>query len=262
MLPRLNALIGIPNPNLPRGLGVAFAIGRARRLGVPSAWPADAIAVCSFGDASANHSTAQGAINAACYTAHSGLPVPLLFVCEDNGRGISVPTPTGWIEATFAGRPALRYAQVDGTDPVGVHTVTADLADHVRATGRPALLHLRTVRYMGHAGTDVESGYRSIAASVPIISSTRSWRVLGRSSRPARTLPPTSSTNTSRPGSRCARWPSILPASRRCSPRRRSSDRSRSAAPKPSRRRATRSARCRAAQRGIRRERCPRPKAR
>ena len=150
--------------HLPRALGVAFAIGRARRLGVPTAWPADAIAVCSFGDASANHTTAQGAINAACYTAHSGLPVPLLFVCEDNGRGISVPTPSGWIEATFAGRPSLRYAQADGTDPVGVHAATTELADHVRATGRPALLHLRTVRYMGHAGTDVESGYRSIAS--------------------------------------------------------------------------------------------------
>ena len=150
--------------HLPRALGVAFAIGRARRLGVASTWPVDAIAVCSFGDASANHSTAQGAINAACYTAHSGLPVPLLFLCEDNGRGISVPTPSGWIEASFAGRPSLRYAQVDGTDPVGVHAVTRELADHVRASGRPALIHLRTVRYMGHAGTDVESGYRSIAS--------------------------------------------------------------------------------------------------
>ena len=29
---------------------------------------------------------------------------------------------------------------------------------------RPALLHLRTVRFLGHAGTDVESGYRSPAA--------------------------------------------------------------------------------------------------
>jgi 2-oxoisovalerate dehydrogenase E1 component len=150
--------------HLPRALGVAFAIGRGRRLAVGSAWPTDALAVCSFGDASANHSTAQGAINAACYTAHSGLPVPLLFVCEDNGRGISVPTPSGWIEATFAGRPSLRYAQVDGTDPLGVHAATSELADHVRATGRPALLHLRTVRYMGHAGTDVESGYRSITS--------------------------------------------------------------------------------------------------
>ena len=147
--------------HLPRALGVAFAIGRAKRLGIAGEWPDDALAVCSFGDASANHSTAQGAINAACYTSHSGLPVPLLFVCEDNGWGISVPTPQGWIEATFSSRPGLRYAHVDGADPLAVHDATAELAEHIRATGRPALLHLRTVRYMGHAGTDVEAGYRN-----------------------------------------------------------------------------------------------------
>jgi 2-oxoisovalerate dehydrogenase E1 component len=150
--------------HLPRALGVAFAIGRGKRLGVATDWPADAIAVCSFGDASANHSTAQGAINAACYTAHSGLPVPLLLVCEDNGWGISVPTPRGWIEATFSTRPGLRYVQVDGRDPVSVYEATGELAAGIRATGRPALLHVRTVRYLGHAGTDVEAGYRSPAS--------------------------------------------------------------------------------------------------
>ena len=124
--------------HLPRALGVAFAIGRARRLGVAVDWPADALAVCSFGDASANHSTAQGAINAACYTAHSGLPVPLLFVCEDNGRGISVPTPQGWIEATFA-EPPVAAVRRRPTAPtrVGVHDRHhVELADHVRATGQ------------------------------------------------------------------------------------------------------------------------------
>jgi len=44
---------------LPRALGVAFAIGRARRLKLPTPWAPDALAVCSFGDASANHSTAK-----------------------------------------------------------------------------------------------------------------------------------------------------------------------------------------------------------
>ncbi len=150
--------------HLPRALGVAFAISRGKRLGVATDWPLDAIAVCSFGDASANHSTAQGAINAACYTAHSGLPVPLLFVCEDNSIGISVPTPKGWIAATFASRPSLTYAHADGTDPLGVYDTVSELAAGIRATGRPALLHLTTVRYMGHAGTDVEAGYRSPAA--------------------------------------------------------------------------------------------------
>jgi 2-oxoisovalerate dehydrogenase E1 component len=150
--------------HLPRALGVAFAIRRATRLRVPSAWPADALAVCSFGDASANHSTSQGAINAAAYTAFSGLPVPLLFVCEDNGIGISVPTPTGWIESSFSHRPGLDYAQVDGTDPTSVFRTTVRLAEQIRTTGRPALLHVRTVRYLGHAGTDVETAYRGSSA--------------------------------------------------------------------------------------------------
>ena len=38
-----------------------------------------------------------------------GLPVPILFVCEDNGFGISVPTPAGWIEAAYGSRPGLAY---------------------------------------------------------------------------------------------------------------------------------------------------------
>ncbi|MCU1359707.1 MAG: Pyruvate dehydrogenase component subunit beta, partial [Ilumatobacteraceae bacterium] len=83
--------------HLPRALGVAFAIDRARRLDLPTRWSLDSLAVCSFGDASANHSTAQGAINAAIYTSYAGLGIPLLLVCEDNGWGISVPTPQGWI---------------------------------------------------------------------------------------------------------------------------------------------------------------------
>lgn len=150
--------------HLPRAVGVAFAIDRASRLGVAGAWPHDAVTVCSFGDASANHSTAQGAINSAAYTAHSGIPLPLLFVCEDNGWGISVPTPQGWIESAFAHRPGLRYEQADGSDLAEVFDVTSELVRWVRATRRPALLHLRTVRLMGHAGTDVESGYRSAAS--------------------------------------------------------------------------------------------------
>ncbi len=149
--------------HLPRALGVAFSIDRAQRLGVPSAWPADAIAVCSFGDASANHSTATGAINTACRIAHQHLPLPLLFVCEDNGLGISVRTPPGWIEAAYGRRPHLRWFAADGMDPVATYDAASDAADWVRSERAPAFLHLRTVRFMAHAGTDVEAAYRSPA---------------------------------------------------------------------------------------------------
>jgi 2-oxoisovalerate dehydrogenase E1 component len=150
--------------HLPRALGVAFAIARAGRLGLSTPWPHDAIAVCSFGDASLNHSTAQGALNAAAYTAHQRMRLPLLFVCEDNGWGISVPTPGGWVADALASRRPMRYERVEGTDPIGVYDSTEELADHVRTTGRPAVLHLCVVRYGGHAGTDVESAYRTAAS--------------------------------------------------------------------------------------------------
>jgi 2-oxoisovalerate dehydrogenase E1 component len=156
--------------HLPRAVGVAFSIGRAAKLGVPSAWPRDAITVASFGDASASHSTATGAVNAACRTAYSGLPVPLLLVCEDNSLGISVRTPDGWIAAAYQGRPGLAYFSADGSDPQACLDAAEAAASHVRATRSPAFLHLKVVRFLGHAGSDAEISYRSeaeIAADYP-----------------------------------------------------------------------------------------------
>lgn len=149
--------------HLPRAMGLAFALPRAARLGVESPWPADSVVVASFGDASANHSTAVGAINAAAQTAYQGLPMPLLLVCEDNGIGISVRTPNGWIAATYADRAGLAYFGADGHDLIATLRACREAANYVRTQRKPAFLHLRTVRLMGHAGADVESAYRSQA---------------------------------------------------------------------------------------------------
>jgi 2-oxoisovalerate dehydrogenase E1 component len=149
--------------HLPRAVGVAFAIERARKLGVPSAWPADAIAVASAGDASMNHSTAVGAVNAACWCRYAGLPMPLLILCEDNGIGISVRTPSGWITAAYGTRPGLEYFAADGADPAAVFDAATAAADHVRRKRSPAFLHVKTVRFYGHAGSDVEAAYRTSA---------------------------------------------------------------------------------------------------
>jgi 2-oxoisovalerate dehydrogenase E1 component len=146
--------------HLPRAVGVAFAIDRARKLDVASEWSRDAIAVASFGDASANHSTATGAINAAANIAYRGLPMPLLLVCEDNGLGISVPTPAGWIAAAYGHRTGLRYFTADGADLTACYDAAAAAADHVRTQRQPAFLHLRVVRFMAHAGSDAEVSYR------------------------------------------------------------------------------------------------------
>ena len=147
--------------HLPRAVGMAFAIDRATRLGVASPWKQDALVVCSFGDASLNHATAQAALNTTAQIAFQGLPLALLFVCEDNGLGISVPTPLGWVESALRARPELRYEVAQGSDPAEVLGVAGDLAAWVRERRRPAVLHLRTVRYLSHAGADAEMAYRT-----------------------------------------------------------------------------------------------------
>ena len=148
--------------HLPKAVGAAFSIALARRDPVEHRVLADdAVVLCAFGDASLNHSTAQGALNTAAWTAWKGTPLPLVFVCEDNGIGISTSTPPGWVEASVRGRPGLTYFSADGLDFLDTLAVAREVEAHVRRRRRPAFLHLRTVRLFGHAGSDVEAGYLS-----------------------------------------------------------------------------------------------------
>jgi 2-oxoisovalerate dehydrogenase E1 component len=178
--------------HLPRAVGLGFAIERARRLArtepagaqPPGAQPAgaqpagseaagarpsggpagdrpgDALVVCSFGDASINHASATAAFNTAGWCDHSGLRLPVLFVCEDNGIGVSVRSPRGWVAQALSQRPGLRYFAADGCDLVACFEAATQAAAWVRRHRRPAVLHLSMVRLMGHAGADAEVAYR------------------------------------------------------------------------------------------------------
>ena len=66
--------------HLPKALGTAVAIEQARRIGHQLPIPNDSIVICTFGDASSNHASAQTAFNTAAWTAYQRLPVPALFV--------------------------------------------------------------------------------------------------------------------------------------------------------------------------------------
>jgi len=165
--------------HLPKSLGTALALEQARRIGADLPVPGDSIIVASFGDAGANHSTAQGAFNAAQWAAYQGLPVPILFVCEDNDWGISVRTPAGWIGKRFGDQPGLHYVAADGLDLCSGFDAVRRAVDHCRTRRQPVFLHLRTLRLMGHAGTDFEIEYRSLAelgaaeARDPLLASAR-----------------------------------------------------------------------------------------
>ncbi|HEY3520043.1 MAG TPA: thiamine pyrophosphate-dependent enzyme [Rhodanobacteraceae bacterium] len=154
--------------HLPKAFGTAIAIEQARRIGHELPIPQDSIAICSFGDASSNHATAQTAFNAAGWTAYQKLPAPVLFVCEDNGIGISVKTPSGWIARNFAERRDLDYFYADGLDLAEGYAGVQRAVEHCRTTRRPTFLHLRTMRVMGHAGTDFEIEWRSIEELVAL----------------------------------------------------------------------------------------------
>ncbi len=154
--------------HLPKALGTAVAIEQARRIGHALPIPEDSITVCSFGDASSNHATAQTAFNAAAWTAYQKLPAPVLFVCEDNGIGISVKTPTGWVASNFQHRSNLDYFFADGLDLAEGYAQVQRAVEHCRRTRRPTFLHLKTTRVMGHAGTDFEIEWRSIEELVSV----------------------------------------------------------------------------------------------
>ena len=154
--------------HLPKALGTAVAIEQARRIGHASPIPEDSIAICSFGDASSNHASAQTAFNAAAWTSYQKLPAPVLFVCEDNGIGISVKTPGGWIERNFSRRQDLDYFYADGLDLATGYGQVQAAVEHCRRSRRPTFLHLRTTRIMGHAGTDFEIEWRPIEELVAV----------------------------------------------------------------------------------------------
>lgn len=150
--------------HLPKALGAALSIGRAKDLRLESAvMPSDAVVFCTFGDASINHSTSQGAINSALWVSHQNVALPLIFICEDNGIGISVSTPQGWLETQYSQRPGLHYISCDGLSLTDTYRAARAAEHYARVRRKPVLLHMKCVRLLGHAGSDVEATYNSLA---------------------------------------------------------------------------------------------------
>ena len=147
--------------HVPKAVGLAFALPRAARMGVESGLPRDSVVCCSLGDASVNHATALAGINSARYAVRRDSPTPILFLCEDNQVGISVETPRRWIRDFFGNLQHLHY--FDARGEVDEIWETAELAIRTCRTLRaPVFLRMRCVRLWGHAGTDVETAYRSL----------------------------------------------------------------------------------------------------
>lgn len=150
--------------HLPKAVGAAFSISRSRDMKLDTAvMPSDAVVFCTFGDASTNHSTAVGAINSALWISHQNYPMPIVFICEDNGIGISVSTPKNWLETQYGARPGLHYIRCDGLSLADTYAKAREAEQYARHFRRPVFLHMKTVRLLGHAGSDIEKTYHPMA---------------------------------------------------------------------------------------------------
>ncbi len=146
--------------HVPKAVGVALSIDRARDLDIQEReLKNDSVVICSFGDASINHSTALGGFNSAGWVTHQGGHVPIVFICEDNGIGISVPTPENWIRDSFVNRPGYKYIACDGLNLIDLIEKSKEAESYCRNHRSPVFIHMKTIRLMGHAGSDIESGY-------------------------------------------------------------------------------------------------------
>lgn len=145
--------------HLPKALGAAISITRAKELKIPSNLNSDSVILCSFGDASTNHASAQATLNACSWMAQQNYPLPIVFICEDNGIGISVSTPHDWIERSICARPGLHYLTCDGLNIADAYAAAQEAEYLARIKKQPVFLHMRCVRLLGHAGSDIESQY-------------------------------------------------------------------------------------------------------
>lgn len=147
--------------HLPKALGAAISITRAKELNIDSKLPSDSIILCSFGDASLNHAAAQTTLNACSWVQEQQYPLPLIFICEDNGVGISVPTSQEWVASTVKNRPGFHYIACDGLNIADCYEKALQAEQLARKKGKIVFLHMRCVRLLGHAGSDIESQYRT-----------------------------------------------------------------------------------------------------
>ena len=114
---------------------------------------ADAVAVAVGGDGSV---ATNGFWSSLTIATTRNLPV--LFLVEDNGFGISVPsekqTPGGNIAENLRSFGDLFVMDVDGTEPTEVGPAISDALSFVRYDRRPALLRVSVPRLSGHSGQD------------------------------------------------------------------------------------------------------------
>lgn len=144
-------------------LGANGIVGGGGPLAVGSGWSAKyqgngAVTVCFFGDGASNQGTTQEALNLA-----SAWKLPVVFVNENNGYGISCSTKRSMAVTDIADRAAaydMPGVVVDGNDVLAVNEAVAEGVKRARNGEGPSLIECKTYRWRGHFEGDACT-YRS-----------------------------------------------------------------------------------------------------
>ncbi|MBI2226161.1 MAG: thiamine pyrophosphate-dependent dehydrogenase E1 component subunit alpha [Betaproteobacteria bacterium] len=145
--------------DVTRGAMGSYAIiGAHLPVAAGAAWSAqyrgtEQVAVCFFGDGTANIGAFHEALN---FSAVWKLPV--IFVCENNlymeYTPISAVTAVEHPAADRASAYGLPSIVVDGNDADAVYKVASEALAKARAGGGPSLIEAMTYRHSGHSRAD------------------------------------------------------------------------------------------------------------
>ncbi len=135
---------------LPHAVGLAWA---ARLKGD------DEVALCYLGDGATSEGDFHEALNFA-----SVYQVPVVFLCQNNGWAISLPTSRQTRSRTLA-QKAVAFevpgVQVDGNDPLAVYAATHEAIERARGGGGPTFIEALTYRLSVHTTADDPKRYRT-----------------------------------------------------------------------------------------------------
>ncbi|HYB54114.1 MAG TPA: thiamine pyrophosphate-dependent enzyme [Thermoanaerobaculia bacterium] len=133
----------------------AAGLGRAIKT-----YRKDAIVFCSVGESSTSEGYFFEAVNGA-----SREKLPVVFVVQDNGYGISVPksdqTANVYASDNFTGIKNVRVIHCDGLDVFDSFRAMREAVEYVRSGAGCAIVHAVVVRIHSHSNSDRQELYRT-----------------------------------------------------------------------------------------------------
>ncbi|MBW6459004.1 MAG: 2-oxoisovalerate dehydrogenase [Bacteroidales bacterium] len=146
----------IHNVSSATGNHTLHAVGVARAM---KYYKSGGVAISSQGESSTSEGYVYEAINGA-----SNELLPIIFVFQDNGYGISVPkedqTANYYAATNFEGFKNLRIIYCNGLDVFSSMNAMNVARQHVLETSQPVIVHAHCVRMHSHSNSDRHELYR------------------------------------------------------------------------------------------------------